>query len=543
MTKRQSAVLKAALDYARDGFAVFPCGSDKTPRVKNGFHDATTDLNEVRAMFGDDASLTIGLAVPDGIIIIDTDPRNGGNETMKALRSEHGRSAFPRTLTAKTGGGGEHRWYTVADDETRLRGKLGTGVDVKRAGKGYVIAPPSVSDSGAYEWTNDADMVPAPEWMLELLRRPEPGARSTTPREGGPAMFPFADGTAYGEAALRHELDDLATAQPGGRNDALNAAAFSLAQLIAGGELLEEPVRAKLEEAAALLDLTPHETELTITSAFEAGFQEPRNAPELPDQHKTSEGTSARLWEADSAPEEHDEHFWLDWSGEASDDAYILEPVLPREAYVLVYGATEASKSMVFNALGAQASCQGFSVSVYSLENPPNVDRARLQRLAPCGELFRLSNQLLNLADERQARALMERERGRDLVIIDTYSHAFAQRYDSGDGNAKAIEFARVIRWLIKHTGSTFVVIDHTGFERPEEPRDASAKRQQVDVAIGMRRTRPWERGKPAYFEMVNYKSARFANPFTLRGRILGNEGEPLTLDWDNGDDLKWGDV
>ena len=540
LTKRQSPTLRAALEYAEDGFAVFPCGPDKTPRIARGFHDATTDADAIRDWFTTDAKLTIGLAVPEGFIIIDTDPRNGGTETMRALRREHGRGAFPRTLTAKTGGGGEHRWYRVPEEDQgeRLRGKLGVGVDVKRAGKGYVIVPPSLTDSGPYQWLNDNDAVDAPAWMMDALRRhPSELSGAVPARDDAPAIFPFADGTAYGEAALRHELDDLALAQPGGRNDALNAAAYSLAQLIAGGELKEDVVRARLEDVARDLDLTEHETQLTIDSAFAAGFLEPRNAPERPDAEQTTEGTSARLDE-ESDDEEHG--FWLDWSGDAPADEYILQPVLPRQAYVLVYGPTEASKSMVFNALGAEASCRGFTVSVYSLENPPNVDRRRLQRLSPCGDRFRLSNQLLNLADERQARALLERERGRDLVILDTYSHAFAQRYDSGDGNAKAIEFARVIRWLIKHTGATFVVLDHTGFERMEEPRDASAKRQQVDVAIGMRKRGAWVAGEPARFEMHNYKSARFANPFTIRGEIRGNADEPLTLNFE-GDEMTWG--
>lgn len=538
MTKRQTAaILRAALDYAEQGFDVFPCGLDKTPRVRNGFKAATHDVEKVREMFAAD-DLCIGMAVPDGFVIIDSDPRNGSDDDMKALRREHGRGAFPRTLTARTGGGGEHRWYRC-EDGAQLKSKLTHGIDVKRPGKGYLIAPPSKSEQGAYEWTDERDAVELPDWMHEALLKPEPVAREASDRD--PVIPPFSDGTRYGEAAMSKELEELRDAREGGRNDALNKAAFSLGQLVGGGELLEAAVRDELWKAATDdLGLPPSEAAVTLDSGLLAGLQEPRNAPERDDAPKPTQGTSARLSEAYSPPED-DEGFWLDLNEDAPEAQYILWPMLPREAYVLVYGATEASKSMVLNLLGAEASHHGFSVSVYSLENPPNVDRSRLKRMQPSVS-FRLTNQLVNLADPAQAEALALREHGRDLVIIDTYSHAYAQRYDSGDGNAKAIEFARVIRWLIRETGATFVVVDHTGFERPDEPRDASAKRQQVDVAIGMQRTERWERGKPARFSMTNYKSARYANPFSYRGKIVGNDEEPLKLVWEGvaQQELEW---
>jgi hypothetical protein len=536
--KNDEALLNAALAYAEQGFAVFPCGDNKQPLTKHGFEDAASEPEQIKRWWARNPDALIGMAIPDGVIIVDVDPRNGGKETMRELRREHGRNAFPDTRRSRTGGGGTHLWY-AADGEAPMRGKLGRGVDVKRAGKGYAIVPPSVTDS-AYVWDNELDFEPAPEWMLAALRKPERGDRGNAPPSGAPAVFPFMDGTSYGVAAMDAELSRLAEAEIGERNDALNAAAYSLAQLVAGGELKEDPVRERLTEGGLEIGLEEREVELTVDSAFEAGMREPRNAPPMDDKARGQRGSGDVRGQLPDDPNDG-EHFWLDLSGDTPDPEYILDPVLPRDAYVLVYGAAEASKSMVMGALGAQASCRGFSVSVYSLENPPVVDKQRFQRLGYCKELFRVTNQLINLADPEQAKAMAIREEGRDLVIIDTYSHAFAQRYDTGDGNARAIEFARVVRWLMRKTGATFVVIDHTGFERPEEPRDASAKRQQVDVAIGMERPRAWERGKPAYFRMTNYKSARFGNPFSIDGKIVGGPGEPLRVEF-SGTPMKWGD-
>ena len=43
-------MMKAALILARSGVLVFPCNADdKSPRTTHGFHDATTDLDIVRA--------------------------------------------------------------------------------------------------------------------------------------------------------------------------------------------------------------------------------------------------------------------------------------------------------------------------------------------------------------------------------------------------------------------------------------------------------------------------------------------------------------
>jgi hypothetical protein len=547
MTARKpNALLTAALEYAEQGFLVFPCSESKTPLTEHGFQDASDDAKQISAWWAKHPRALVGVAVPEGMIVVDVDPRNGGAATYRALQTANGgSSAFPRTWRVQTAGGGSHRWYAV-DPELRLRGKLGDGIDVKRAEKGYVIAPPSTTSAGAYTWEWRGEIADAPEWMVDLLRRPEPQERATEDRTP-PSIFPFMDGTAYGEKALANELARLGDANPGERNDALNRAAYSLGQLIAGGELKEEPVREALTAAAADIGLEEEEAEKTLASGILAGLLEPRTAPALPDRGAPTQESPGSLLggpgddEGEDEQEGDPEHFWLDLDGDDEPAAYIVDPVLPRNAYVLVYGAAEAAKSMVFGLLAAEASLRGYTSTIYSLENPPHVDRHRFKRMALDGSRLRVTNQLVNLADPAQARAMAEREMGRDLVILDTYSHVFAQRYDSGDGNAKAIEFARVIRWLMRKTGATFVVIDHTGFERPEEPRDASAKRQQVDVAIGMERTQQWERDKPMHFLMTNYKSGRFGNPFRYEGQVLGRTSEALALEWKHGVTLTWG--
>jgi putative DNA primase/helicase len=87
------------------------------------------------------------------------------------------------------------------------------------------------------------------------------------------------DGTPYGLAVLRDELDGVRAAQIGTRNHQLNRSAFALARLVAGGELLESVARSSLLGTALAIGLDEPESRQTIDSAFVAGLRQPRVAP------------------------------------------------------------------------------------------------------------------------------------------------------------------------------------------------------------------------------------------------------------------------
>jgi hypothetical protein len=521
----------AALELAAQGTAVFPVGADKAPRTPRGFHDASTNPETIAAWDWNGGGM-IGAAIAPGRVVIDVDPRNGGNETLKLLREQYGK--LPPTRVVRTRSGGFHYYFTIPED-VELRAHLGGGIDVKRSGRGYVVVPPS---PGYYD-LGDREPAEAPAWLLDELRV-DTSTRAAG-EAGPPRYFPWQDATDYGTAALERELGRLATAREGGRNDALNRAAFALAQLSAGGELDEARARDELALAAERMGLEPRESRATIDSGWSAGEAEPRQAPPRDAPAPTPSATPAGNPEAGEAG---DSVRWVDWRVDEPEPPFILRPILPRNAYVLVYGATEASKSMVWNALGAQASHEGYRVSVYSLENPPATDRDRLRRLAPNPARFRLTNEPIDLNDARQLAELVERERAwedgspTDIVVIDTYSHAFASR--SEDGNAKAIEFARRIRHLMHEVGCSVVLIDHTGYQQAEEPRDASAKRQQVDVGVLMTKAGEWRPGQPARFTMKCTKSARFGNPFYLTGEIRDTANRGLELGWMSAEPPRW---
>lgn len=119
----------------------------------------------------EDRNVGIATGSSSGIWVLDVDPDHGGDTSLQRLIEEHG--PLPATYTVRTGSGGAHYYYLLPDFELRnTKGKLGEGLDTRGEG-GQVVAPPSVTDKGTYAVSLKRDPVPAPEWLLELLRPAE----------------------------------------------------------------------------------------------------------------------------------------------------------------------------------------------------------------------------------------------------------------------------------------------------------------------------------------------------------------------------------
>jgi len=258
-------MLAAALKLAREGVAVFPVGPDKAPRVTGGFKSASTDEKTVAAMPWGGKGVMIGCEPAADQVVIDVDPRNGGDNTLSLF------PALPRTRTTKTRSDGRHYWLTI-EPGTEMRGKLGPGIDVKRHGKGYVVIPPSAG----YSWLVKGRMAKCPRWLLEELA----SAPSVTPSEAvAPRYFPFQTGTPYGEAALRNGLRELRDIGEGGRHATLNKVAFGLAMRASGGELDPDKTCEALLGVALEIGLDEPKALDVLRSGWFAGEKLPRSAP------------------------------------------------------------------------------------------------------------------------------------------------------------------------------------------------------------------------------------------------------------------------
>jgi hypothetical protein len=276
--RQVQGALNAAIDYAARGFAVFPCSPrSKHPALPGGFKNGTSNPALIRRWWlaRPDYNIGIRTGIASGVWVLDVDGDDGAT-VLAALEAKHG--PLPPTLISVTSEGC-HFWFLYdcpipcsADD------RIGHGLDVRGEG-GYVLAPPSLHPDGpTYRWTNDRPLALAPEWLVRRTRRPLP--KPITSRIVRRAPPSRAD--AYAQAALHNEIATLASTPPGGRNHALNRAAFSLYQLVAVGLLDAAVVRNRLREAATLNGLMsdpqdgPRSVERTIASGAHAGLQHPR---------------------------------------------------------------------------------------------------------------------------------------------------------------------------------------------------------------------------------------------------------------------------
>ena len=169
--------LAQALELASLGWHVFPLNRGaKTPmQGGRGYLDATTDPEAIRSWWTRFPDANIGIACgASGLVVLDIDPRNGGEDTLARLVARHG--PLPATLEARTGGSSQPGRHLYFRGDLR-KGVLGPGLDLQGAGA-YVVAPPSVVVA-PYEWTTGGEPEPVPPWFSAGIAPPE------APEDGG----------------------------------------------------------------------------------------------------------------------------------------------------------------------------------------------------------------------------------------------------------------------------------------------------------------------------------------------------------------------
>lgn len=287
----------AAKDYAARGWPVIPVQPGGKEGRKFAQHsklrwNATTDPEAIERHWDSRPQDNLGIVCgpESGLLVIDADTVQGhgvdGVGNLEALSQEHG--PLPETIQAISPSGSVHYYFRYPSDRRigNSAGQVAPGVDVRGDG-GMIVAPPSVRADGAYRWVRSpGEFGPAepPEWVLKRLEKAIP--KTPEPQK----LLRPATEDAWAQKALHGELAILLAAREGQRNDALNTAAFNLAQIVAGGHLDEALVRGRLVAAGISIALTSDETAATIDSGFKAGLQQPRGP-----KREVLEATEQRL--------------------------------------------------------------------------------------------------------------------------------------------------------------------------------------------------------------------------------------------------------
>lgn len=184
----QEKVHAAAVMYAEQGLYVIPV----RPKLKsipsklsgdNSYDIASNDPKTVSDWYAEGGKYrgwNIGLACGsmDGIVVVDVDVKdkkgNSGIESLRELEDKYGPLAgnCPVQRTPK---GGMHFIFKSNGLVPPSSGKLGKGIDT-RGGDGrnrsHIVAWPSVTSDGEYQWEEMGEIPDIPEWVLELMGRP-----------------------------------------------------------------------------------------------------------------------------------------------------------------------------------------------------------------------------------------------------------------------------------------------------------------------------------------------------------------------------------
>ena len=193
----------AAMALANRGLAVFPVDPmTKAPKTRHGCKDATRTEASIIQLWRKWPAAGIGVATgkPSGIVAIDIDPSNGGEDGFADLAGEIG--APGRTVQVLTPRGGYHLWFKApAVAVACSAGKLAPGVDIRGDG-GYVVAPPTTRPDGSgWRWAPGSAPLAElqPEWLEALTQAsPPPTADGHLPRSSDSWVQMLASGIPNG---------------------------------------------------------------------------------------------------------------------------------------------------------------------------------------------------------------------------------------------------------------------------------------------------------------------------------------------------------
>ena len=175
-----SESLAAAFQYTGYHWSVIPIRArDKRPLIKwRTYQERLATPDEIKTWYQHWPTANVGVVtgLVSGLVVLDVDPRHGGEQSLAEWEKEH--TPLPRTVEARTGGGGRHIYFKHPGGVIHNRAGIAPGIDLRGDG-GCIVTPPSIHSSGnAYTWVNghspaDVKLTDLPDWLLRLLHDDE----------------------------------------------------------------------------------------------------------------------------------------------------------------------------------------------------------------------------------------------------------------------------------------------------------------------------------------------------------------------------------
>jgi hypothetical protein len=340
------SALETALALAAQGFPVFPCGRNKRPSIPGGrgFHDATTDADQIRSLFGRSGEL---VGCPTGAItgfdVLDFDYEHGA-----AQWEQENLYRLPQTRIHRTQSGGRHYLFRHAPGVRNTASKIAPGIDIRGEG-GYVILPPSVG----YEVINDADLAEWPDWLLELIfSKPPP------PRTNGYHHQPIS--SARLDGFIRAVVGRVTAAGEGGKHFALRNAALSIGGIQVAAGLSDAQAKQMLIHALPQTVKDWRNADHTIEWGLAHGRERPL---ELEDREppKRNGHAGAYTQEAPPKPQEFDaDLFKLEYFHDIqppTETQDFVEGLLIASTMCVIYGESNSGKTFFATDLFLHVAC------------------------------------------------------------------------------------------------------------------------------------------------------------------------------------------
>ena len=265
-----------AISLAQRGFCVFRLKErGKTP-IGKWKDQATNSLDEIEDWKAKGYNIGLACGPRSGVWVLDVDDEDANIAILEKI-------SLPATYTIKTGKGYHYyfKWVQGMPITNSHRCEIDK-IDVRGDG-GYVVAEGSTHETGhVYTCIDQSEPAEADKELMELLwppKKPQPAPRSAAPSAaptGNQDRF-----QAYTNKTINEVLDDLRATTKGGRNNALNKAAFRLGQFV-GAEwspLDHAAAEAELWAAARATGLPDREIAQCLKHAIDDGAREPEQMP------------------------------------------------------------------------------------------------------------------------------------------------------------------------------------------------------------------------------------------------------------------------